>query len=184
MTDTPLWTPSESRQAEANITDFISFVSEHGSSVATYNDLHRFSIENNERFWELYWEFAGIKASTRGERIVENSDQMPGARYFPDARLNFAENLLAKSDDTTALIFRGEDKVRRAWSWRELNETVSRIQKGLKTLGLEPGERVGAVVANMPETIMSCLGVASLGGVWSSCSPDFGVQGILDRFGQ
>ncbi|NNE23066.1 MAG: acetoacetate--CoA ligase [Rhizobiales bacterium] len=184
MTDTPLWTPSESRKGAANITRFMSFVSDHGSTVSTFEELHRFSLENNERFWELYWDFAGIKASARGDRITQNPEAMPGARYFPDARLNFAENLLVKADDTVALVFRGEDKVRREWTWAELTGTVSRVQQGLKALGVASADRIGAVVPNMPETIMACLGVASLGGVWSSCSPDFGIQGILDRFGQ
>ncbi len=184
MTELPLWTPSETRKANTNLTRFMSFVSDSGTAISTYDDLHRFSLQHPERFWELYWEFAGVKASERGSRIVVDGDKMPGARFFPDARLNFAENLLSKSDDTTALVFRGEDKVRREWSWRELTAMVSRIQQGLRSIGLAPGERVGSVVANMPETVISCLGVASLGGLWSSCSPDFGEQGILDRFGQ
>ena len=184
MTETPLWTPSKQRMADANITRFMTFLSERQVTVSTFDELHRFSIEHNAQFWELYWEFAGIKAATRGERAMENPGKMPGTRYFPDARLNFAENLLVKSDDTTALVFRGEDKVRNGWSWRELTDKVSRTQQALQAMGLAVGDRVGAVVANMPETIVVCLGVASLGGTWSSCSPDFGEQGILDRFGQ
>ena len=184
MTQQPLWTPSESRKAEANITQFLSFVSENATPVATFDELHRFSLENPERFWDLYWEFAGIKASKRGERILANPGKMPGTQFFPDAELNFAENLLVRSDDTTAVIFRGEDKVRHEWTWRQLNDMVSRLQQSLRAAGLQPGERVAAIVANMPETIVACLAVASLGGVWSSCSPDFGTQGILDRFGQ
>ncbi|MGI9465214.1 MAG: AMP-binding protein, partial [Aestuariivirgaceae bacterium] len=184
MTEQPLWTPSDTRKANTNLTRFMSFVSDNGTAVSTFDELHQFSLEHPERFWELYWDFAGIKASTRGPRIVADGDKMPGARFFPDARLNFAENLLVRSDDAMAMIFRGEDKVRRQWTWRETTDMVSRIQQGLGELGIAPGDRVGAVVANMPETLMCCLGVASLGGVWSSCSPDFGEQGILDRFGQ
>ena len=116
MTEMPLWTPSESRRAEANITRFMSFVSERGSAVSTFDELHRFSLDRPERFWELYWEFARIKASKRGQRITENPGKMPGTRFFPDAALNFAENLLVKSDDSMAMIFRGEDKLRREWT--------------------------------------------------------------------
>ncbi len=184
MTDTPLWTPSEARKADANVTRFMSMVRDAGHAVSTYDQLHAFSVEHPGSFWPLYWDFAGIKAETRGDLAIDDPGRMPGAKFFPDARLNFAENLLAKNDGSLAMVFRGEDKVRREWTWAEVNTMVSRIQQGLDDLGLRPGDRVAGIVPNMPETIMACLGTASLGGVWSSCSPDFGVQGILDRFGQ
>jgi acetoacetyl-CoA synthetase len=109
---------------------------------------------------------------------------MPGARFFPRARLNFAENLLRRNDASDALVFWGEDKVRRRLSWAELNGAVSQLQQALRALGIKPGDRVAAIVPNMPEAIIAMLAAASLGAVWSSCSPDFGVQGVLDRFGQ
>jgi acetoacetyl-CoA synthetase len=109
---------------------------------------------------------------------------MPGARFFPDARLNYAANLLRKQDDTDALVFRGEDKVMRRMSWAELNRAVARLHRALAAAGVKAGDRVSAIVPNMPEAIVSFLACASLGAIWSSCSPDFGERGILDRFGQ
>src|SRR4029078_3958729 len=104
--------------------------------------------------------------------------------FFPDARLNYAENLLARQDESVAIVFQGEDKVKRTMSWRELNSKVARLHRAPDAMGLKPGDRVAAIVPNHPDTIVCFLAVASLGGVWSSCSPDFGERGILDRFGQ
>ena len=137
-----------------------------------------------EDFWTAVWDDCGVIAETRGERVLADGDKMPGARFFPDARLNFAENHLRRRDDTPALIFRSEDKVERSMSWAELYDNVSRLAQALKAAGIGPGDRCAGFVPNMPETIVATLAVASLGAVWTSCSPDFGVQGVLDRFGQ
>ncbi len=184
MTGKPLWSPSRERISNTNLTGFVEFLAKLGIGLDGYDALHAFSVSDPARFWELYWEFAGIKAAARGERVVVDGGKMPGARFFPDARLNFAENLLARDDDAPAMIFRGEDKVRTEVSWRALNEQVSRLQQGFRALGLAASDRVCAVMPNMPETIACFAAVASLGGVWSSCSPDFGERGIVDRFGQ
>jgi acetoacetyl-CoA synthetase len=145
--------------------------------------LWRWSVEHPDAFWRAMWTFAGIVGEP-GEVTLENADRMPGARFFPQARLNFAQNLLRRSDATPALIFRGEDKVRRTVGWAELNEEVARLVRALRTLGVKSGDRVAGYLPNMPEAIIAMLAAASIGAVWSSCSPDFGVQGVIDRFGQ
>ena len=185
MTDRPLWTPSIARVASSNLTRFMERLNgSRGLALRSYGDIHRFSVEQPELFWAELWDFCGVKAESRGSRILVDGDKMPGGRFFPDARLNYAENLLVRSDDSDALVFRGEDKMMRRMSWRELNQSVARMQRALAAAGISAGDRVCAVVPNMPETIVSFLAVASLGAIWSSCSPDFGERGILDRFGQ
>jgi acetoacetyl-CoA synthetase len=185
MTDKPLWTPSPARVRDANISRFMALATEHtGRPFSSYEDLHAWSVCDPAAFWSLMWDFAAVRAETRGERVLVDGDKIPGARFFPDARLNIVENLISRSDDGPALIFRGEDKVRRETTWLDLRQTVSRIARALGRLGLAAGDRVSAVVANHPDTVASFLAAASLGGIWSSCSPDFGARGILDRFGQ
>ena len=180
-----LWQPSEERKASTNIAKFMTFVNErHGSSISTYDALHAYSVSAQEKFWSDIWDFCGVKAETQGERVIEDGDKMPGARYFPDSRLNYAENMLQRRDDKVTLVFRGEDKVRREVTARELHDDVSRMHAALAAFGLQAGDRVCGITPNMPETIVAFLGAVSLGGTWSSCSPDFGVQGVLDRFGQ
>ncbi len=185
MTGTPLWTPSDARQAASNLTRFMDWLGIRGiARVSSFDEVHRFSVDRQEEFWTAVWDFCGVKAETRGGRALIDAGKMPGARFFPDARLNYAENLLVKADDGDALVFRGEDKVKRRMSWRELNDAVARMQQGLTAAGVKAGDRVCAVVPNMPEAIVSFLAAASIGAIWSSCSPDFGERGILDRFGQ
>ena len=135
-----------------------------------------------DAFWNLVWDFCGI-VGEKGARLMDGG-AMPGAKFFPDARLNFAENLLAHPGKGDALVFRGEDKVKKRLSWDELNALVSRLQQALKAAGVGQGDRVAAMMPNLPETIAAMLAVTSLGAIWSSCSPDFGERGVLDRFGQ
>ncbi len=180
-----LWQPSEERKASTNIAKFMTFVNDrHGSGIATYDALHAYSVSQQEMFWADIWDFCDVKAEIRGDRVIENGDKMPGARYFPDSRLNYAENMLRRRDDKVTLIFRGEDKVHQEVTARELHDDVSRMHAALQAFGLQAGDRVCGITPNMPETIVAFLGAVSLGGTWSSCSPDFGVQGVLDRFGQ
>ncbi len=180
-----LWQPSPARTAAANLTRFLKAAeSAAGRSFRDYDALWRWSVDNPADFWPLIWNFCGVIGDRPGEVVLENSEQMPGARFFPRARLNFAENLLRRHDASDALVFWGEDKVRRRMSWAELNAAVSRLQQALKAEGVGPGDRVAGIVPNVPEAIVAMLAAASLGAVWSSCSPDFGVQGVLDRFGQ
>ena len=130
------------------------------------------------------WDFCGIIAETRGERVVAHLERMPGAAWFPEARLNFAENLLRRRDDSPALIFQGEERVRRTLSHAELYAAVSRLRETLREWGVGPGDRVAGYLPNLPEAVVAMLAATSLGAIWSSCSPDFGVQGVVDRFGQ
>jgi acetoacetyl-CoA synthetase len=182
--DAPLWTPSPADIEAAPITVFMKRAAEvSGRSISGYNDLHRWSVEDREGFWSLIWDHCGV-IGEKGGRVLVDGDMMPGARFFPDAKLNFAENLLGQPDERDALVFRGEDKAGYRWSWRELKEKVSQLQQWLGAQGVRPGDRVAAMMPNMPETLAAMLAATSLGAVWSSCSPDFGVQGVLDRFGQ
>jgi len=158
--------------------------SSDGVELQSYADILGFSTEKPEVFWLKLWEFCGVVAETRGKPVLVDGDKMPGGRFFPDARLNYAENLLRKNDDDPALIFWGEDKIKTAMTWRQLNAYVAQTHRALAGAGIKPGDRVCAVVPNHPETIVAFLATASLGAIWSSCSPDFGERGILDRFGQ
>ncbi len=181
----PLWTPTPERIARSNLAAFMQRVNaRHGTQLASYPDLYQWSIDHLEDFWAEMWDFGGVVAATRGERVLAGKDEMPGARFFPDARLNYAENLLRVRDDSDALVFWGEDKVRRRLSRRELYDAVSRTQQALAAAGVKEGDRVAAFMPNMPESIIAMLATASLGAAFTSCSPDFGVQGVLDRFGQ
>ena len=154
-----------------------------GRRFATYDDLHRWSTDESAAFWSLMWEFGGV-LGTRGERILVDGHRMPGAQWFPEARLNFAENLLRGKGSGDALVFWGEDRIKRRLAWDELRALVSRMAQALKAAGVQKGDRVSGYLPNLPESIAVMLAVTSLGAVWSSCSPDFGVQGVVDRFGQ
>jgi acetoacetyl-CoA synthetase len=185
MQGQPLWTPSPGSVAKTNIAAFMKRVNaRHGLALKDYRQLWQWSIDNLEDFWSEVWDFGGVIAGTRGKRVLADKDKMPGARFFPDARLNFAENLLRIRDDSDAIVFWGEERVRRRLSHRELYDHVSRLQQALAKAGVKEGDRVAAFMPNMPESVIAMLATASLGATFSSCSPDFGVQGVLDRFGQ
>ncbi|WP_421692763.1 acetoacetate--CoA ligase [Aestuariivirga sp.] len=179
MTERPLWTPAPERMAASNLSRFMA-----PFGFRSFDEVLAFSVDKPEAFWSALWEFCAIKAEARGESVLVDGAKMPGAKFFPGARLNYAENMLRKSDDTDALVFRGEDKVRRRMSWAELNQAVAKLHRALASAGVEEGDRICAIVPNMPEAIVSFLAASSLGAIWSSCSPDFGERGILDRFGQ
>ena len=183
--DRPLWQPSAARIAGTNLTRFMAAVDRAwGFKTAGYRTLHKWSIENPARFWTSIWDFCGVIAETRGERVLVDGDKMPGATFFPDAKLNFAENLLRQRDESDALVFWGEDQIKRRMSHKELYDLVSCLAQAFRAEGVGVGDRVAGYLPNMPETIAAMLAAASLGAVWSSCSPDFGVRGVLDRFGQ
>ncbi len=187
MTQSPsvLWRPSRERIARSNITRFIHLVNQRwNAGVRDSQQLYDWSVREPEQFWTAIWDFCGVVPETRGERVLVDGGKMPGAKWFPDARLNFAENLLRRRDDDTAMMFWGEDKVRRRMSYAEVYDAVSRTAQALSAAGVKEGDRVAAFMPNMPETIIFMLATASLGAIWSSCSPDFGAQGVLDRFGQ
>jgi acetoacetyl-CoA synthetase len=182
--DAPIWTPSLERIADANLTAFSRQAAERWSlDLSGYAALHRFSIDRAPEFWRSVWDFTGIRGEI-GERIIDLPDAMPGARFFPDARLNFTENVLRGDDSQPAIVFNGENRVRRSLTIGELRREMAALARALVRMGVRPGDRVAAYLPNMPEAIIGVLGAAAIGAIWSSCSPDFGVQGVLDRFGQ
>ncbi|MEO8102056.1 MAG: acetoacetate--CoA ligase [Betaproteobacteria bacterium] len=181
----PVWKPSPEAVAASNLTAFMRFVhSRYCVSAGDYGELHRWSIEQLEDFWTAVWDFSHLIADSRGERALIDGDRMQGASFFPDARLNFAQNLLRRRDECDAIVFRGENKARRRLSRQQLYDEVSRFAQALRHAGVQPGDRVAAYLPNLPETVIAMLATASIGAVWTSCSPDFGPQGVIDRFGQ
>ncbi len=179
----PLWSPQELSQKNTGIQRFISYYNKvSGRECVDFKTLHQASIEDRGLFWSSIWDFCGV-IGDKGARLLID-DQMPGASFFPDAELNFAENLLRTSHNNDAIVFRSEDKVERRMSRSELTDLVSRGQQWLKRMGIKEGDRVAAILPNMPESIAMMLATASIGAIWSSCSPDFGPRGVLDRFGQ
>jgi len=185
-----IWRPGAARVADANLTRFIDRLNAgKGLQLRDYGDLYAWSVEHLEEFWTELARFADVRADWgTGPALADStgqpSTQMPGARFFPNAHLNFAENLLRYSDDQPALVFRNERSARKVISYRELHETVAQIADGLRAVGVMAGDRVAAFMPNLPETMIAMLATASLGAIWSSCSPDFGVHGVVDRFGQ
>ncbi|NQU13146.1 MAG: acetoacetate--CoA ligase [Desulfobacteraceae bacterium] len=180
-----LWTPSEERVKNTNMYRFIQFINERtGKNFTEYGPLYEWSIGNIPDFWAAMWDFGGVIASQPYDQVVDDLNKMPGATWFSGARLNFAENLLRYRDDQVALIFKGEAQDSFKMTYAELYDEVARVARSLKEAGVKPGDRVGGFVPNMPEAIIAMLATTSMGGIWSSCSPDFGIKGVLDRFGQ
>ncbi len=184
MTDI-LWNPSSERIAASNMQRFLDQVrAEYAPEVETYAGLHRWSIEHPARFWPLVWAFCGIESSTLWSRVLERPDRMPGARWFAGARLNFAENLLRHRDGHPAIVFIGENGARVEYDYTSLYAEVARVAAGLRDAGIGAGDRVAGFLPNRPETVIAMLATTAIGAIWSSCSPDFGLTGVLDRFGQ
>jgi len=180
----PIWTPGAERVAASRLTAFTALVrARHGVDVSTYNALHHWSVAHAPEFWADIWDFCGV-AGERGGRLVACAGQMPGAQFLPDAALNFAENLLRRDDASPAILAITETGDEREISHRELREAVARVVRALRGAGVTKGDRVAAMIANVPEAVIASLATAAVGAVWSSCSPDFGVPGVLDRFGQ
>jgi acetoacetyl-CoA synthetase len=183
--DQPIWQPSEERIERAKMTAFARQVAAtHGQRLREYAELRAWSVEHPELFWPALWQFAEVRASRAWREVLEGSDRMPGAKWFVGAELNFAENLLRHRDDRPAIIAWTEDGRRRELSYRELYQEVGKLAAALRRDGIGPGDRVAAVMPHAAETIIAMLAATALGAIWSSCSPDFGVQGVLDRFGQ
>ncbi|MGI9405373.1 MAG: acetoacetate--CoA ligase [Hyphomicrobiaceae bacterium] len=190
-----LWNPNTSSMNASNLarfmvtlaesyTDYNSHYDPGGAAAANYDALQDFSLQHPEAFWSALWRFCGVRGDMGSGPYLIDGDRMPGARFFPTATLNFAENLLRQRGGAPALIFWGEDKVKREMSHDDLASAAARFQAMLDEVGINVGDRVAAIMPNMPETIASMLGASASGAVWSSCSPDFGVKGVLDRFSQ
>lgn len=173
----PLWSPSPKRIAQANLTRFLG-------GFRTYDELYRWSIEQPEEFWPAVWRFCGVKCSRMWDRVTTPHESVRQARWFEGAQLNFAGNLLRHQDDEPAIIARNESGARRMLTHRELFSEVSRMRRALEAAGVGLGDRVAGYLPNVPEAVIAMLATTSLGAIWSSCSPDFGVEGVLDRFSQ
>lgn len=174
----PMWTPSEERIASSNMRAFMDYQADvHHRDFKDYGALHKWSVEDQAAFWSDFWDWSEVIAETKGDRILINGDKMPGAQYFPDAKLNFAENLLRHASERPALMFRREDGTERTMSGNELEATASRVAQALLAMGVEPGDRVAAYLPNIPESVACMAGAAAIGAVWTSCSPDFGEIG-------
>ncbi len=181
----PLWQPSPERIKSANLTAFMAALRRDWSvDVADYAALWDFSVGDRETFWRAIWDFSGVIGDGPGNVAIENMDAMPGARFFPDARLNFAENLLRRRGAGDAIVFWGENKVKRRLSWDELHAATSLLAQALAADGISKGDVVAGFIPNLPEAVIAMLATTSLGATWTSCSPDFGDQGVLDRFSQ
>lgn len=181
----PLWKPSKRRVRASNMFRFMDAVNQaNGSEFSSYDELYDWSVENIEDFWGMMWRWAEIRASRGYDRVLDAPEKMPGAEWFSGSRLNFAENLLRYQDEKPALIFRGEDRIRRVLTYKELYLEVAKLAEALARTGVGVGDRVVGYMPNMPEAIIAMLAATSLGAIWSSCSPDFGSKGVLDRFGQ
>jgi len=181
----PIWSPSEQAIEQAQLTQFARHVvRKYKLELNTYPEFYRWTIDNPEQFWSEVWDWCGVVASKKGSTVLVDGDKMPGAKWFPEARLNFAENLLKRGDQGDAFVFWDERGFQRRVSYSQLTSDVSRASQALAQLGLRPGDRAAAFIPNMPETGMLALAALSQGLVWSSCSPDFGSSGVLDRLGQ
>jgi len=180
-----LWTPSEQTIESALATQFArQMVRKHRLELNSYPEFYRWTVDNPETFWSEVWDFCGVIASRKGGTVLVDGDKMPGAHWFPEARLNFAENLMRRGDRGDAFVLWDERGFRRRLSYSDLTSEVSRAAQALQALGLRAGDRAAAFIPNIPEAAVLALAATSIGIVWSSCSPDFGVEGVLERFGQ
>ena len=185
-TTAPIWQPSAQRIAGTRLTRFAKTAGKRWNrrlASADYQALHAWSIDHPEEFWASVWEFGEVRGEM-GKTVVIDREKMPGAKWFPEARLNFAENLLCRRDDGDALVFWGEDKVKGRASHAELYRAVAQTAAALRAMGVVKGDRVAAYLPNLPAAVVAMLATASIGAIFSSASPDFGVQGVVDRFGQ
>ena len=181
----PLWRPAPERVAASRMDAFRRFINQrHDLALADYAELHQWSVSAVDAFWQAVADFFAVDFSTPPQRVLDNPDAMPGAQWFAGAELNFAAHLLRRRDDHPALVAISEDGQREQLSYAELAARVAGLQQHLLALGVQPGDRVAALMPNTWQTVVGMLAAASIGAVWSSCSPDFGAQGVVDRFGQ
>jgi len=185
MTDKKIWQPSDDFKKDSKMFEFIHYVAEkYKLKDSGYETVHQWSVLNPYAFWGEIWDYCEIIHSIKYERVVVDPHKMPGAKWFTETKLNFAENLLRRRDDHTAIIFKGENSVKKEFTYNQLFEEVRKVAAGLKKLGVVKGDRIAAFMPNMPETVITMLAAASIGAIWSSTSPDFGIKGVLDRFSQ
>ena len=180
-----MWQPTEEQINNSQMMDYMQLVNQKfGLSLKKYSQLYDWSIEKAEDFWGSFWEYSQIIHHSPYSQVVDDLGKMPGAKWFDGATLNFAENLLRYRDDKIAIHFYGEDGTQSSLSYRELHDQVSRLARSMREMGIVKNDRVAGFMPNIPETIITMLATASIGAIWSSCSPDFGIKGVLDRFQQ
>ncbi|EKR37901.1 acetoacetate-CoA ligase [Leptospira interrogans serovar Hebdomadis str. R499] len=183
--DQKLWTPPSDRIESSNLVRYIKFLKEKKNlSLSTFEELRVWSVNEIGSFWESIWEFSEVVHSQKYDLVYQSGSNFTDSKFFPGAKLNFAENLLRRTDSFPALIYRSEDGSKREVSYAELYSYVGAVATDLKKRGVVPGDRVVGLMPNVPETVIAMLATTSIGAIWSSCSPDFGVKGVLDRFGQ
>ncbi|HHF2858428.1 TPA: acetoacetate--CoA ligase [Vibrio diabolicus] len=188
-----VWQPSESRIEEANITQFIEHINRQGNTIGNFADLHQWSLDHVEKFWQEVWLFCDVigtqgetvkeQAESRWQQPVENRDM----KWFPNAQINYAENLLTYAchqPDDLAIWFENEREEKQTYTWKQLCEEVSSVQQWLKECGIKQGDVVAGYLPHLPQTVIAMLATTSLGATWTSTSPDFGVESVLERFGQ
>jgi acetoacetyl-CoA synthetase len=180
----PLWKPSDEQIAQSNLTQYMQRQGERlGRKFADARELYRWSVEHIDQFWESVWAESGVIQAKPYDSVLSDGS-MPGAKWFPGARLNFAENHLRFRDDHTAIMHVREGAKLETITFNELYSRVKACATGLKKLGVQQGDRVAAFIPNIPEAIIAMLATTSIGALWSSCSPDFGLEGVMARFGQ
>ena len=180
-----MWQPTEEQINNSQMMDYMQLVNQKfGLSLKKYSQLYDWSIEKAEDFWGSFWEYSQIIHHSPYSQVVDDLGKMPGAKWFDGATLNFTENLLRYRDDKIAIHFYGEDGTQSSLSYRELHDQVSRLARSMREMGIVKNDRVAGFMPNIPETIITMLATASIGAIWSSCSPDFGIKGVLDRFQQ
>ncbi len=182
---TALWQPSAQRINDSNMQQFMLHMNaKHQLNMQSYADLHAWSVDDIAIFWDEIWQLSGVVAQHKGDTVLNQGNRMPGAEWFPEAKLNYAENLLKHRDTATALVFCGENGKRLELSYADLYLRVAQLSSALRQHGIQAGDRVAGFMPNVIDTVVAMLAASSIGAVWSSCSPDFGINGVLDRFGQ
>ena len=178
-----LWSPSEQRIKSSQMSKFKENINEkYNLTPDRFSELHNWSIENKSDFWSSIWDFFKIIGSKGTEPYIEPSNKMPGSKFFPNGSVNYAENMLSGNVSGPAIIFKSEDKIRKELSWKDLKSQVASLANFLKKEGVVRGDRIAAYMPNVPETVIMMLATSSIGAIFSSASPDFGVDGVLDRF--
>ena len=180
-----IWSPSEERITSSQMYKFMKTINKrYKLNLKTYDELHHWSIKSKSQFWEAIWDFFKVIGFKGEEPYIEPLNKMPESKFFPNGKVNYAENMLSGNNTGLAIVFKSEDKIRKEISWDELRTQVATTANFLKKQGVIKGDRVAAYMPNMPETVMMMLAASSLGAIFSSASPDFGIDGVLDRFGQ
>ena len=180
-----LWSPSDERLKSSQMYKFIKFINEKNNvNIQNFTDLHTWSIEDKANFWSAIWDFFCVIGSKGMKPYINPINKMPGSKFFPNGKVNYAENMLSGDALGPAIVFKSEDKIRKEVSWKELKAQVAALANFLKIQGVTKGDRVAGYMPNMPETVIIMLATSAIGAIFSSASPDFGVEGVLDRFGQ